>query len=597
MFKSVYLGNFKAFGPTQRIPIRPLTLIFGPNSAGKSSFLHGLLYAHEALTSDEPNNLDVKRPRLGGDSVDLGGFRQLIHKKNIAHRVEWGVELDTAELQGRLAELLAPVKTVSVIVTIGLEELEVADPHQLPLEGPDVGKQVVVTIPSYEPGNRNQKITVTLGPRVETYRIEVDSTVLLRASVKRRGEEWRMGVDELDTEHPVIHNVVRAIVEATTTAASFNPEDTQAVQDAIDQLVTDLSLAPGPLLPTGVQRSGGPQAEGGQPALFPISRGNRREDLRQAVLFFLPRSLNELVRELADVIGRRLRSLRYLGPLRSYPPRHLAFAQYHDPNWHAGGGFAWDRVRTSPEIREATNKWLGSAFMKTPYQLLVRNLYADDDLYDPLWSTLENVELDTEVDYDRDGPQGSYQHTDFEPRRSKLASVGSRTEPGAQSQTDFLDSHFRKALRHASRIVLCDRLFGRKYGDNYEYTITKVLRWLEAVLDSPATCTLEVHCERPPGLGHRALEGDLKAGRTGRLGSLRMTVYYYNNPGIEDVLPHERFVLTDQFAFSIDRGLDFLDKSTKRNRDVSVRYADADSCQTTLRFFARKSPPTLAQIV
>jgi predicted ATPase len=46
--------------------------------------------------------------------------------------------------------------------------------------------------------------------------------------------------------------------------------------------------------------------------------------------------------------------------------------------------------------------------MKTPYQLLVRNLYADDDLYDPLWSTLENVELDTEVDYDRDGPQGSY---------------------------------------------------------------------------------------------------------------------------------------------------------------------------------------------
>jgi hypothetical protein len=408
MFKSVYLGNFKAFGPTQRIPIRPLTLIFGPNSAGKSSFLHGLLYAHEALTSDEPNNLDVKRPRLGGDSVDLGGFRQLIHKKNIAHRVEWGVELDTAELQGRLAELLAPVKTVSVIVTIGLEELEVADPHQLPLEGPDVGKQVVVTIPSYEPGNRNQKITVTLGPRVETYRIEVDSTVLLRASVKRRGEEWRMGVDELDTEHPVIHNVVRAIVEATTTAASFNPEDTQAVQDAIDQLVTDLSLAPGPLLPTGVQRSGGPQAEGGQPALFPISRGNRREDLRQAVLFFLPRSLNELVRELADVIGRRLRSLRYLGPLRSYPPRHLAFAQYHDPNWQAGGGFAWDRVRTSPEIREATNKWLGSAFMKTPYQLLVRNLYADDDLYDPLWSTLENVELDTEVDYDRDGPQGSY---------------------------------------------------------------------------------------------------------------------------------------------------------------------------------------------
>ena len=36
-FQSLALGNFKAFADTQNVPIRPLTLVFGANSSGKSS--------------------------------------------------------------------------------------------------------------------------------------------------------------------------------------------------------------------------------------------------------------------------------------------------------------------------------------------------------------------------------------------------------------------------------------------------------------------------------------------------------------------------------------------------------------------------------
>jgi predicted ATPase len=36
MVTGLRLGNFKPFAVTQRLPIRPLTLIFGPNSSGKS---------------------------------------------------------------------------------------------------------------------------------------------------------------------------------------------------------------------------------------------------------------------------------------------------------------------------------------------------------------------------------------------------------------------------------------------------------------------------------------------------------------------------------------------------------------------------------
>ncbi len=48
MLTALRLGNFKAFADTQRVLIRPLTLIFGANSSGKAALIHGLLLTKEA---------------------------------------------------------------------------------------------------------------------------------------------------------------------------------------------------------------------------------------------------------------------------------------------------------------------------------------------------------------------------------------------------------------------------------------------------------------------------------------------------------------------------------------------------------------------
>ncbi|MFV2058644.1 MAG: AAA family ATPase, partial [Thiohalomonadales bacterium] len=54
--KSLSLRNFKSFGDTpQFIDFKPITLLFGPNSAGKSSVVQALLYLYEVL---ERNNCD-----------------------------------------------------------------------------------------------------------------------------------------------------------------------------------------------------------------------------------------------------------------------------------------------------------------------------------------------------------------------------------------------------------------------------------------------------------------------------------------------------------------------------------------------------------
>lgn len=116
MIRAFRLGNFKAFAETQEIPIRPLTLIYGPNSAGKSSIIHGLALAHHAIRTGD---LDTQRTEIGGESIDLGGFRQYVHRRDTSRAVEWTIELHTASFTDRLAELLARCHAVAVQVSIG----------------------------------------------------------------------------------------------------------------------------------------------------------------------------------------------------------------------------------------------------------------------------------------------------------------------------------------------------------------------------------------------------------------------------------------------------------------------------------------------
>ena len=71
------IANFKAFAATQRVPLKPITLIYGANSAGKSSVIHALALAHHAI---ETGDLDIQRTQIGGESIDLGGFRQYVHR-------------------------------------------------------------------------------------------------------------------------------------------------------------------------------------------------------------------------------------------------------------------------------------------------------------------------------------------------------------------------------------------------------------------------------------------------------------------------------------------------------------------------------------
>ncbi len=94
MITRIELENFKGIAERVGIDLRPITLLFGANSAGKSTVLHALQYGLEVLAS---GNANADRTRLGGAVIDLGGFASLIHGHNLQRRIGLRFEMDASE--------------------------------------------------------------------------------------------------------------------------------------------------------------------------------------------------------------------------------------------------------------------------------------------------------------------------------------------------------------------------------------------------------------------------------------------------------------------------------------------------------------------
>ena len=414
LLKALHIANFKAFAIGQRVPLRPITLIYGANSAGKSSILHALALAHHAI---ETGDLDTQRTRIGGEIIDLGGFRQYVHRRDREKQVELRFELDPKRLSGRVAELLRSAEDVVVELVIG--------------EG--------ITSEQQDPsGDQVREIVLEDSCRVERFAVEVDGASLLSMSARAGG---LLRLDRLEHGHPVFRELFRGILMLATTTEDVDEEDFVVLGDVLDEVVPGITARIRGLFPRIEEESENTEGKGdGWDAFMSVSRGRRREDLSLAARTFVPKALRELVGGLGAAIEREMRRLGYLGPLRSYPPRHLTFAQHHDPNWFAGGGYAWDVVRKRGEVRRRVNAWLGDANrLQTNYELVVRDLLPSDLVASELSRRLDGelqhllVALIARV-ADREQPDNREIADDFDALLAMARDV-SRSE----TEMDFLD--------------------------------------------------------------------------------------------------------------------------------------------------------------
>lgn len=92
----IEIENFKGIGTAQVIDLKSITLLFGPNSAGKSTILQSLHYLREIL---ERQNTDPDQTIAGG-LIDLGGFATLVHSHDLNRAIKLKVRIDLQDDQG-----------------------------------------------------------------------------------------------------------------------------------------------------------------------------------------------------------------------------------------------------------------------------------------------------------------------------------------------------------------------------------------------------------------------------------------------------------------------------------------------------------------
>ena len=362
MLTAIRIGNFKAFAETQKIPVRPLTLIYGANSSGKSSIIHSLIFAQHA---QESGDLDVSRTKIGGEAVDLGGFGQFVHRRDVTRRIEWSAEMDADAFTGIEAQVFRSVKHLMVSVSLGIT----LDNQERPL--PDTK------------------------PEVHSYDVLCDHKNLIRMS---RHSDGKLHIDQLDYKHPVLQNLAGFPHKADNQPLNYD-------NDVFANGLSDLVVSKGGFLPEGL---GYPE----ESPFLGVAIADMEIHEKRRLFYRNLRNLNELIVEIAETVQKELNSLQYLGPLRSYPPRHLAFLHYHGTNWFAGGGNAWSVILRDAKVREEINNWLSDDDrLQTPYELVARELVDIDKLDEPLLKGFEQIgdeilDLQDETDVDPQHAEG-----------------------------------------------------------------------------------------------------------------------------------------------------------------------------------------------
>ena len=322
---AVEIENFKGIGQTVRIEFRPITLLFGRNSAGKSTVLHALCYAHEILSH---RNVDARKTSLGGDQIDLGGFRQFVHRHDLTRSVRLRFELN---LRGReLPDLSGWGTHVPDMLPTG--EVPLVEDGDV-LNEADVGWLELVVEWNRE---RNE-------PIVGRYEVGVDGQIVGRVT-----EPEFTGVARLlaNLSHPLLGHEV-------------DGEENDIAWREVGQVREDVGSA---AYGQGVRRMAVLSAPSS--ALPPLDQmfwitpddafGDLGEDLRYRLSVLLPGIGSHLRDELAR--------FRYVGPLRDLHPGAGDERTGPGSGRWADGSAAWDLLNDHARVNvdRATRKLIHS---------------------------------------------------------------------------------------------------------------------------------------------------------------------------------------------------------------------------------------------
>ena len=352
---AITIENFKGIREPIRVELKPITLLFGPNSAGKSTIVQALHYAREIF---ERQNLNPDRTLLGGDSIDLGGFESLVHKHDTSLPIKFAFDLD-------LNNEDLPTYSDGDIQYIGTDMLDNAGSAYLLEIVSRVKKATVEVIVRW---------SMQLGkPYLSTYVVSTNGAQLI--AIESSPDALQVYISKINTFNPIFFDESVDPEEAREAGIRFIEQamDGEPKADDFwgDIAISDIGAMLTPIfqymkLEQGVPGLTKPINIEGQKSSLPrwernliIDRTIWAEGIEMEDQPNFIRLLSSLTVGPGELIRDGLRKLCYVGPLREVPGRNHKPATSPDNSRWSNGLAAYDILFLSDEaFINKVNDWL-----------------------------------------------------------------------------------------------------------------------------------------------------------------------------------------------------------------------------------------------
>lgn len=320
----ILIENFKGIKDRVEIPIRPITLLFGANSAGKTTVLHALLYLRELL---ERQNADADRVIGGGKDIYLGGFRQIVHGHDESRTVTVGVEFSVDE-DGLEAY------PVSYPLPDWTDEDQPPDP---------VWEHGVSGVTSVTIEVEVAMSSVTGRPEVASYRVAINGERLGEISGNR---EMRAILREVNTRHPIFD------AQYSPDAFSFDEGSPNPISASLEGTL-EASEYIGPRAFAQFSKNGwialGDRVVPKWGHALEIELDDEPEEGDAIHAPFAKFILSQLMVRPGELVLEHLRSYRHLGPIRAVPDLSSISQRSPSPDRWIDGMAAWDLLSADAE--------------------------------------------------------------------------------------------------------------------------------------------------------------------------------------------------------------------------------------------------------